>query len=164
MDGSTSDASDRGASEQGATRRDLLARLALGGAAVACTGLSGCALFMSSVEPDVKLMAENDQLLVPRGVLVWERGLGNAMVIGISEHKDKLLLIRAPDGEIIALSTTCTHRGCDVRWNTEAGHIVCPCHGSEYDLHGGNLVGPATRPLRRYAVRDQGSALLILLA
>lgn len=158
MDDSTPDATF-----PGATRRDLLARLALGGAALACTGLSGCALFMSSVEPDVKLMAEDGKVLVPRGVLVWERGLGNAMVIGISEHKEKVLLIRAPDGEIIALSTTCTHRGCDVRWSKEAGHIVCPCHGSEYDLHGGNLVGPATQPLRQYTVKDQGSALLILL-
>jgi nitrite reductase/ring-hydroxylating ferredoxin subunit len=156
MDPSTPDASG-----PGATRRDLLARLALGGAAVAATGLSGCALFMGSVEPDVTLMAENGTLLVPRGVLVWERGLGNAMVIGISEHKDKLLLIRAPDGEIIALSTTCTHRGCDVRWSTEAGHIVCPCHGSEYDAHGANLVGPATKPLRRYEVKERRESLSI---
>src|SRR5262245_39451128 len=97
MDGSTSDASGAGA-----TRRDLLARLALGGAAAAALGsLPGCALFMGSVEPDVTLIPEGGKLLVPSGVLAWERGLGNAMVIGISEHKEKVLLLRAPDGEII---------------------------------------------------------------
>jgi nitrite reductase/ring-hydroxylating ferredoxin subunit len=149
-------------SDAGSTRRDLLGRLALGGAAAAaCAGLSGCALFMSSVEPDVTLIVDGGTLLVPRSVLSWERGLGNAMVVGLSGRKDKLLLLKTPEGEIVALSTTCTHRGCDVRWSNEAGHIVCPCHGSEYDLHGGNLKGPATRPLRRYEVTSRPEALSI---
>jgi Rieske Fe-S protein len=145
------------------SRRDLLARLALGGAVAACAGLPGCALFVGRVEPDLKLIPEGGQLLVPRGMLTWERGLANAMVLGISEHAEKILLVRAPDGEIVALSTTCTHRGCDVRWSGEAGHIVCPCHGSEYDLHGGNLVGPATQPLRRYQVTERRESLTIAL-
>jgi Rieske Fe-S protein len=153
---------DTSPSDGGATRRDLLARLALGGAAAAaCAGLSGCALFMSSVEPDITLIVDNGTLIVPHSTLAWERGLGNAMVVGLAGRKDKLLLLRTPEGEIVALSTTCTHRGCDVRWSREAGHIVCPCHGSEYDLHGGNLKGPATKPLRRYEVTARPEALSI---
>ena len=66
---------------------------------------------------------------------------------------DKLLLLRAADGELIALSTTCTHRGCDVRWNSERGLIVCPCHGSSCDPATGDVVnGPARSALAPVSV------------
>jgi cytochrome b6-f complex iron-sulfur subunit len=148
-----------------ATRREFLARLAAGGAAAAALAASpGCAIFMSSVDPDVTLPVSGDTLLVPTSALPWEHGGGNALVVGVEGRPDdKLLLLRAPDGELIALSTTCTHRGCDVRWNSERGLIVCPCHGSEYDVHGGNLVGPAKRPLHRYTVDKRAEGLAVTL-
>ncbi|HEX5011831.1 MAG TPA: ubiquinol-cytochrome c reductase iron-sulfur subunit [Planctomycetota bacterium] len=149
----------------GASRRDFLARLAAGGAAAAALAASpGCALFMSSVDPDIVLPVTNDTLVVPGSVLPWEHGEGAALVIGVEGRPDdKVLLIHSSDGELIALSTTCTHKGCDVRWNDQRGLIVCPCHGSEYDRHGGNLKGPATRPLHRYDVQSGPDGLVIKL-
>jgi Rieske Fe-S protein len=152
--------------QAGATRRDLLARLAVGGvtAAALSASLPGCALFMSSVDPDVALPVSNGTLLVPKSALPWEHGAGAALVIGVEGRPDdKVLLVHSSDGEIIALSTTCTHRGCDVRWNSDRGLIVCPCHGSEYDRHGANLKGPATRPLHRYTVEARTDGLAIAL-
>ena len=149
----------------GATRRAFLARLAAGGAAAAALAATpGCAIFMSSVDADIVLPVTNDTLVVPPSVLPWEHGGGAALIIGVEGRPDdKVLLIHASDGEIIALSTTCTHKGCDVRWNDMRGLIVCPCHGSEYDRFGGNLKGPATRPLHRYPVQTSADGLVIAL-
>lgn len=55
--------------------------------------------------------------------------------------------------QIVALSARCTHLGCMVRWQADAGCFQCPCHGSSFSREGLNLSGPAPRPLERYAVR-----------
>ncbi len=55
--------------------------------------------------------------------------------------------------QIAALSAQCTHLGCMVRWQDDAGRFQCPCHGSSFSREGINLAGPAPRPLVRYAVR-----------
>lgn len=54
------------------------------------------------------------------------------------------------DGEFVALSTRCMHRGCQVEPGD--GKLVCPCHGSEYSADGAVLKGPTRLPLERYAV------------
>lgn len=43
-------------------------------------------------------------------------------------------------------SAHCTHLGCRIN-NMENGKIVCPCHGSEYDLEGKVIKGPAYKNL-----------------
>jgi Rieske Fe-S protein len=52
-----------------------------------------------------------------------------------------------------ALSATCSHLGCRVRWVDEASEFHCPCHGGIYDREGRVLAGPPPEPLRRLAVR-----------
>ena len=44
------------------------------------------------------------------------------------------------------LSAHCTHLGCIIN-QTEDGKLVCPCHGSEYDLSGKVIKGPAYKNL-----------------
>lgn len=51
---------------------------------------------------------------------------------------------------IVAFAATCSHAGCDVgSYNAASKHLVCPCHGSEFDITDGATVikGPATKPL-----------------
>jgi len=51
---------------------------------------------------------------------------------------------------VMAYSAVCTHTGCDVfDWNKDELRMVCPCHGSEFDVHNAAHVatGPAPRPL-----------------
>jgi len=46
-------------------------------------------------------------------------------------------------------SSYCTHLGCRIQ-QFENGHLICPCHGSVFDLDGNPLKGPAMKPLRKF--------------
>lgn len=70
-----------------------------------------------------------------------------------------ILLIHLPDGTFSALSTQCTHLGCEVR--KERSLLSCPCHGSAFDFTGAVLNGPAEIPLRRYPVRANATIIEI---
>ena len=44
-------------------------------------------------------------------------------------------------------SSHCTHLGCKID-QMEGNRLVCPCHGSEYDLNGKVIKGPAYKNLK----------------
>jgi len=52
-----------------------------------------------------------------------------------------------------ALSATCSHLGCRVRWDDDKSQYRCPCHGGAYDRAGKVVGGPPPQPLRRVNVR-----------
>lgn len=62
-------------------------------------------------------------------------------------------------GTFSGFSAACPHRGCDVSKVTD-GKIVCPCHGSEFNLDGTVAKGPATKPLEAKAVTVQGDSIV----
>ena len=62
---------------------------------------------------------------------------------------------RDAHGALHAVSATCTHLGCTVRWNGAERSWDCPCHGSRFDVDGNVLVGPAVAPLERVGVRPR---------
>lgn len=63
--------------------------------------------------------------------------------------------------QIYALDDTCVHAGCSLSGGTLDGtSIVCPCHGSQYDLRDGSVLnGPATMPEPHYDVRVQNGTI-----
>jgi cytochrome b6-f complex iron-sulfur subunit len=64
-------------------------------------------------------------------------------------EEDRIFVFRKPEG-FYAVSSICTHLGCNVRWNIEELRFKCPCHGSVFDRNGKNIAGPAPRPLKWY--------------
>lgn len=52
-----------------------------------------------------------------------------------------------------AMSATCTHLGCRVRWDDAGKRFKCPCHGGEYDIAGRVKSGPPPRPLTTIEAR-----------
>jgi cytochrome b6-f complex iron-sulfur subunit len=69
----------------------------------------------------------------------------------VSPDGTPILVIRQNSTTYTALSMLCTHQGCTVG-SPSGGSILCPCHGSRYDLHGNVLNGPAPSPLKNYSV------------
>lgn len=55
---------------------------------------------------------------------------------------------------LYAMTSTCTHAGCDMNSQgfADSTGVSCSCHGSEFDANGAVLLGPATEPLVHFAV------------
>jgi glycine/D-amino acid oxidase-like deaminating enzyme/nitrite reductase/ring-hydroxylating ferredoxin subunit len=69
---------------------------------------------------------------------------------GIVRHRgEKVAGYRAADGELFAVSPTCTHLGCQVNFNRAERSWDCPCHGSRFAVDGSVLQGPAVHRLER---------------
>jgi Rieske Fe-S protein len=67
----------------------------------------------------------------------------------VSFHGD-VILVNDASG-LAALGARCPHLGCRVNRH-EAGELVCPCHGSRFDLAGTRHAGPASGDLRRLTI------------
>jgi menaquinol-cytochrome c reductase iron-sulfur subunit len=61
--------------------------------------------------------------------------------------RETVFLVWDGDRSIRALSATCTHLGCQVRWEAKNKKFRCPCHGGVYAPDGTVLEGPPPRPL-----------------
>lgn len=83
--------------------------------------------------------------------------LGSA---GGSVVVDNVIVINTGDG-FIALSSVCTHQGCQVTYNHSNGNLPCPCHGSLFSTSGSVLNGPASSPLKKYNVTQEGDIITI---
>lgn len=55
---------------------------------------------------------------------------------------------RDEQGELHERSAVCTHLGCIVHFNQAEQTWNCPCHGSQFDLDGNVIAGPANSPLK----------------
>lgn len=73
-------------------------------------------------------------------------GVGRVVNIGgkrCGYYKDE-------EGNEHIVDITCTHMGCELKWNPLESSWDCPCHGSRFDYKGNVLEGPATLPLNRH--------------
>jgi len=69
-----------------------------------------------------------------------------------------VLLSRSETGDVCAIADRCTHRGGPLHEGERVGDtVICPWHGSEFDVCSGEVKrGPAREPQRRYEVRLRG--------
>lgn len=66
--------------------------------------------------------------------------------------------------DFIALSSTCPHLGCQVRWEGQHDRFFCPCHNGVFDPSGRGVAGPpgdAGQSLPRYALKVENGLLHI---
>ena len=134
-------------------RREFLIKTGIGAGAVAL-GAQGAASLRSLV-PNVSYDSPTTVKL----------GAPNDFPEGMRFLPDERLFVFREGRVFHAVSAVCTHLGCTVR--AEAlpsaeikmvkGHplrlthqFLCPCHGSKYSGDGGNVSGPAPKPLAWY--------------
>ena len=79
----------------------------------------------------------------------------------VSSSAGVLMIVQPTRGNFSAFSAICTHAGCEVSRAT-ASAIVCTCHDSEFSTEtGARLAGPASRPLRKFAVVERNGMLFL---
>ncbi len=60
-------------------------------------------------------------------------------------------------GSVNIFAVNCPHLGCSVAYNGDVRRFQCPCHGSQFDVDGQVVHGPAIYPLSHLTWR-QGAA------
>lgn len=81
--------------------------------------------------------------------------------VGGFAYKGDIIIIRSTDTVYLALSKVCTHSQCTVTYSATNKDIPCPCHGSKFTTSGTVINGPATSPLKKYNVTQNGNILTI---
>lgn len=74
----------------------------------------------------------------------------------------KVWLVRKHTGEFYALYNECTHLQCSLAWDPSSERFRCPCHGSEFDLEGKPLKGPASKALERVHLKLDVSGQILV--
>lgn len=75
-----------------------------------------------------------------------------------------LVVVRTGDATAVALSATCTHAGCILRYEPSASDLHCDCHGANFSLAGEVLHGPAIIPLPLYTATTGDAAITVDLS
>jgi Rieske Fe-S protein len=74
---------------------------------------------------------------------------------------EKVVVTQPNSGDFKAFSAVCTHMGCIVA-TISNGTIDCPCHGSQYSISTGAVVGgPAPSPLPAQSINVNGSNIFL---
>jgi Rieske Fe-S protein len=111
--------------------------------------------------PALAARAEGNKVAVPLAKLEMLKAKGGSVVIKVKEKL--VLLIRDTATSVKAYSPICTHMHCVVAYSAGENKIKCPCHGSEFDLDGHVVHGPAARPLEVHAATLEAERIVVTL-
>ncbi|MFN3534560.1 MAG: ubiquinol-cytochrome c reductase iron-sulfur subunit, partial [Desulfatiglandales bacterium] len=79
--------------------------------------------------------------------------------------KDGLFITKDTEDKFVVLSLKCTHLGCTLNYDRQNRLLVCPCHGSMFNLNGENVKGPAKISLTKpdYKIDNKGNLIVTLV-
>lgn len=81
----------------------------------------------------------------------------------IPNSGDPGIVIHTETGEFVGYDAVCPHAGCTVGYSNVAKVIVCPCHGSEFQVINGDvIVGPAPHGLTKLKIVEGANGNLYL--
>jgi nitrite reductase/ring-hydroxylating ferredoxin subunit len=139
------------------SRRSFLSRLGL----PAVAALAGAASAFGIRDWMDASRAANDEPLVADGLGSWV-AVASVSTLQVGQPLRFTVgpiqgfLIRQKDDQVDALSAVCTHLGCALNPNPEAGRLDCPCHGASFSFTGEPLSAEYQRPLPRMRTRITG--------
>jgi nitrite reductase/ring-hydroxylating ferredoxin subunit len=74
---------------------------------------------------------------------------------------EKVVVTQPTAGSFKAFTAVCTHQACTVN-DVSGGRIKCPCHGSQYSISDGSVLGgPAPRPLASEPVKVENGQVVL---
>lgn len=121
----------------------------------------GAALGVASAWPIFRFLAPREgggadaQVRMPKS----DVKVGGAHFFSFQGHP--AVVLQPEPGNYIALTAVCTHLGCIVKWVTDKGEFLCPCHGGRFSSEGTVLGGPPPKPLETYKVIVEDSELVV---
>jgi thiosulfate dehydrogenase (quinone) large subunit len=87
---------------------------------------------------------------------------GQSATFTIPKSGDPGIVINT-NGTFYAYDAVCPHAGCTVGWAPHNNLIVCPCHGSEFNVQTGDVVdGPAPHGLTKLKIVEESNGNLYL--
>lgn len=138
------------------SRRAALAALATAGAAVLLGACSSDGATPPAAAGAVTITAA--QVVIQLDLLNGLRSPGSAYLVGGLN----LIVIRLAGDEYRTFSNVCTHSGCGISV-FETQRLKCQCHGSEFDIDGRNVAGPAPSPLQQFVTTLNGSSRTLVI-
>ena len=78
-------------------------------------------------------------------------------VAGIPSASNQIVVTRMPGNQFYAVSSKCTHRGVVVDPFKKGKGLYCQAHGSQFDVDGRVVRGPARSSLKLYSTSYDGS-------
>jgi nitrite reductase/ring-hydroxylating ferredoxin subunit len=115
-------------------------------------------------------MSADRALAMPLGILEGVRSSNGKDVSfpipaadGATIDRDNDLILARYQGKVYAFGLACPHQNTALRWLPAEGRFQCPKHKSKYAPDGIFLSGRATRSMDRYAVRKDGTNIVVNL-
>ena len=88
--------------------------------------------------------------------------VGSAATFTIPATGDPGIVFHTTAGNFVAYDSVCPHAGCQVGWSKGASLMVCPCHGSTFEVANGSVVnGPASSGLTPLTIVEHAGHLYL---
>ncbi|HEY7728913.1 MAG TPA: Rieske (2Fe-2S) protein [Candidatus Eisenbacteria bacterium] len=94
-----------------------------------------------------------------RGGTFSSLAVGEARMV--RHGSEPFFVVRASEGQVVAVSAVCTHLRCVLRWERDSGLFRCPCHDGAFDRAGNVLSGPPKKPLRQFPAEVRGDEIIV---
>jgi len=130
--------------DSGATRRDLLAAVLMGGGLVLAYGTLALQGFLFLLPKRLR----------PKTRLIYAGRIDQFAVGGVRTIYDldgNAILVKRGETDFEAFSSVCPHLGCRVHWEAEERTFFCPCHRGVFDADGVAVSGPPADAGQRLA-------------
>jgi nitrite reductase/ring-hydroxylating ferredoxin subunit len=117
-------------------------------------------LVASGLKPSsalAKLIAETRPVRSSGPMRAYSVPAADAVLIDV----DNDVIIARSRKRVYAFSRRCPHKGTRLEWREDESRIFCPKHKARFDTGGAHVSGRHTRNLNRYALRLQGSEIVV---
>ena len=130
-------------------------------AAASCLPISALLEGCSSSTQALHVSSINKRVVLPLASIPDLKQPHGYARVYVDQYANPIILFSEDGGNVSAVLSTCSHSGCEVR--KLRTRFECPCHGSEYDLRGNVLKGPAPEPLDTFRVETFADRLELML-